>query len=256
MSTETTPQDFMARMVVRHSRAFHLWCRTHEVLEVAVPTARDLSSPFSRALDILFVQAFKSHGSLHVLCVRGHGEDAATILRRMLEIAIQVRYLSVETAPAERDMRGRMYLAYYWLQVPRPIKDGLCGDTHRWWLTHYSAYKHLVSDKRGRPFRNWWGDSSIRDLASSLGLVATYDEDYRFLSQMAHCTAQGILFAQRGKIVEIRTDLLVREILVFGTRYMIAIAQLWNEPFGLLSSRDLASLGHEALSFDFGKTSG
>jgi hypothetical protein len=233
MSTETTPQDFMARMVERHSRAFDLWRRTHERLEVAVPTARDLSSPFSRALDILFIQAFKSHGSLYVLCVRGQGEDAGTILRRMLEIAIQVRYLSVEAAPAERDTRGRRYLAYYWLQVPELVKDGLCADTHRWWLTHYNAYKNLVCDERGRPFRNWWGNSSIRDLASSLGLMATYDEDYRFLSQMAHCTAQGILFAQRGEIVEIRTDLLVREILVFGTRYIIGIAQPWNEHFGL-----------------------
>jgi len=49
----------------------------------------------------------------------------------------------------------------------------------------------LICSKRGKPLRNWWGDRTIRDLAFSLGLVATYEEDYRFLSQMAHCTAQG-----------------------------------------------------------------
>ena len=140
MRGETTPQEFMRRIVERYSRAFDLWCRTHELLEGVIPTNRDLSSPFSRALDILFVQAFKSHGSIYVLCVRGQGEDAATILRRMLEIALQVRYLFAETDPHERDVRGRRFLAYYWLQAPERIKVALCAEARHWWMTHYQGH--------------------------------------------------------------------------------------------------------------------
>jgi len=67
----------------------------------------------------------------------------------------------------------------------------------------YKADKHLILGANGRPFRNWWGDSSIRDLAGQLGLADTYDQDYRFLSQMAHCTSQGVLMERVGNTLKI-----------------------------------------------------
>jgi uncharacterized protein DUF5677 len=246
---ELTPGEFKAQMIERHRASFELWRRSHELLEGAVPLRRDVTPPYARALDILFVQQFKSHGSLYFLCVHGHGEDGATILRRMLEIAFQADYLSNDVP--DRDRRAMKYLAWFWLQTEVRLKANIPDDQKTWWEEKYKAHKHLILGANGRPFRNWWGDSSIRDLAGQLGLADTYDQDYRFLSQMAHCTSQGVLMERVGNTLEIRTGLLVREILVFGTRYMISVAKQWNDVFGLLEATQLAELAVEAVNFNF-----
>jgi hypothetical protein len=108
------------------------------------------------------------------------------------------------------------------------------------------------SRTQGTAVSNLWADSTIRDLAKELGWLDTYEHDYRFLSQIAHCTAQGILMDRVGNTLEIRTDMLVREILVFGTRYMISVAKHWNDVFGLIEATHLAELAVEAINFNFG----
>jgi hypothetical protein len=105
--------------LARHRAAFGLWLSVHETLEDVVIRDRHQQSSFARALDHLFIQAFKSHGSLYSLCILGHCEDAAMIARRIFEIALQVGYLDSEEP--ERENRGREYLAYFFHLVPKGI---------------------------------------------------------------------------------------------------------------------------------------
>src|SRR5450755_3747098 len=86
---------FRKQMLDRHRPAFDVWFRLAQLLENAVVKERKgtLQSAFACALDLLFIEAFKSHGSLYFLCVNGCGEDAATIARRLFENALQVGYL-------------------------------------------------------------------------------------------------------------------------------------------------------------------
>ena len=221
------------------------------MLEDAVPKPRASSSPFLRALDLLFVQAFKSHGSLYFLCVHGHGEDGATVARRMLEIEIQARYLCADTA--EQEIRGQKFLAYFWAQAPNRIKAAGSDAERAKWQTGYDANKHLLLRPSGHQIRNWWGDDKIKQLANlpGVGLKDAYDQDFRVLSQMAHCTSQGILFRRAGDVMEIRTDILVSEILIFGTRYILDVTRLWNGQFNLIDGVDLAQLSSEAERFVF-----
>jgi hypothetical protein len=209
MKNEVAPGQFRARMIDHHRRFFKLWGRCHEVLERCVTVPRDISQPYARALDILFVEAFKSHGSIYVLLVRGHGECAATILRRLLEIAFQVGYLADK--PSSRQDRAERYLAWFWCQAHDRVRAVLPRKEKAWWQVQYHNHKHLILDASGKPFRNWWGKGSIRDLAVALNLADTYDRDYKFLCQFAHCTSQGLLLERRGSNVEIRTDLLVAD---------------------------------------------
>jgi hypothetical protein len=51
--------------------------------------------------------------------------------------------------------------------------------------------------------------------------------------------------------VDIRTGTLVREILVFGTRYVLDVTRLWNEHFNQIDGAGLAKLAREAARFDF-----
>ena len=135
MSEVLKRSEFEARMIEQHRPAFELWQRCHEMLESVVPEGRGLSSPFARALDILFVQAFKSHGSLGLLSRAGQGEDGATVARRMLEIAFQSKYLCAEVD--RRDERGKKYLAWYWLQAPKRLKADLPPDVRTRWQSQY-----------------------------------------------------------------------------------------------------------------------
>jgi hypothetical protein len=54
-----------------------------------------------------------------------------------------------------------------------------------------------------------------------------------------------------GDLLEIRTDILVPEILVFGTRYMLNVAKHWSDAFGVLETADLLALANDAVNFNF-----
>lgn len=180
---------------------------------------------------------------------RGRGDDSP-ITRRLFEIALQVGYLCSEDP--KREECGERYLAHFWHNA----KDiaavvGLPEERRKWWEKQYTHHKKwLKFDKNGTPAPYWFG-SNFRQLASLLGFKDTYDKDYRFLSHMAHCSSRGLLLDKINDTIQIKTDHLVREILIFGTKYMVWIALNWNEYFVLLDRAALDKLGNEAINFDF-----
>lgn len=250
MTNKMSVKEFKANILDNNRPAFELWGRTHSLLEESIgrgPTAE--SPPFDRALYLFYIQAFKSHGSLYFLCVHGHGEDAATILRRLMEIAFQVRYLYDNENMTERNKRAMQYLSYYWINIPDVIKADIPPERKAELQAQYDAAKAHILNPRGKLFRNWWGDKSIKDLATEVGLEDMYSQDYRLLSQMAHCTAQGIFLQQNEDTIEIRNDIMVSSILEFGTRYVLDIAGRWNDHFNLIEDSKLSKVIDEAVDF-------
>ncbi len=249
MCEMSEPFRFQARMIEENHPAFNLWRRVCSNMEEAIVRPRNIQPAFPRALDLLFIQAFKSFSSLYVLCVRGLDEDAATILRRLLEITMQAKFLAQE--PREREHRGARYLAYFWGQVPMRVELGLAPARRHWWEEMLKRHKSNLSFGRRGQVQKWWG-GSIGDLFTTLGRKDTYDQDYSLLSQMTHGTSQGILLDVRGDRIEILSSRMVPEILVFGCRYVLLVAHLWNEHFNLMEMQALSSLMEEALAFKFG----
>jgi len=82
-------------------------------------------------------------------------------------------------------------------------------------------------------------------------LKDTYDEDYRFLSHVAHCSSRGLLLDKINNVIEIKSDRLIREILVYGTKYALAVTTKWNEHFHLIEQKTLDKLCEDANNFDF-----
>lgn len=238
------------QMLDRHRPAFGVWLRLAQLQEEAVVKERRLDSAFARALDLLFIGAFKSHQSLYPLCVLGHGEDAATIARRLFEIALQVGYLCSEEP--KREERGGAFLAYFWLNAKDIIAAiDLPEDRRKWWERQYNRHKKwLTLDRNGKPARYWFG-SNFAQLAHGLGLKDTYDKDYRFLSQIAHCSSRGLLLDKINDVIQIKTDRLVREILVYGTKYALWVTANWNEHLDLIDPATLEKLRDETIKFDF-----
>lgn len=239
---------FKKQMLDKHRPAFEVWLHCAQLLEESVVIERRLDSAFARALDLFFIEMFKSHQSLYPLCVMGHGDDAATIARRLFEIALQVGYL----CSAESEQRGAIFLAHFWhtsKELAAVIE--LPEDRRLWWEEQYRHHKHLLRfNKKGDPATYWFG-SNFAQLAEALGLKKTYDEDYRFLSHVAHCSSRGLLLDKVDSVLQIKTDRLIREILIFGTRYALWVAAHWNEHFGLIDAAKPENVRDEALGFNF-----
>lgn len=234
----------------RNRPAFTLWSHLANLLEEAVVRDRTPDSSFARALDLLFIEAFKSHGSLYPLCVLGHGEDAATIARRLFEIALQVGYLGKDDA--EKENRGRMYLANFWHSA-KELSDTmhLTPERRKWWEERYDEHKKWLRFRNGKP-DPYWSGRNFYELAVELGFKDTYDQDYRLLSNIAHCSARGLLLDKRDNEIQIQTDRLVTPILVYGTKYMLWIAAHWNEHFKLIEESELKQILDQSVHFDFG----
>jgi hypothetical protein len=238
------------RTIERHRGAMGLWRLVHETLEEVVIRDRQHRRPFERALDLLFIQAFKSHGSLYSLCVIGHCEDAATIARRILELALQAGYLDAEEL--ERDRRGSEYLAYFWHLAPGVLANpSLLAEERKRWQDAYDQNKSWMKfDKNGRPLPNWSG-LSFSEMAAKLNTQQSYKNDYRFLSNAAHGSSAGVMMNVVQDVLQIYDDRFVSGILVAGTCYMCAIAELWNIHFRLIEETKLKELRDKGLSFDF-----
>jgi Family of unknown function (DUF5677) len=237
--------------LTRHKSAFNLWLLVHQILEDAVIHDRDVQISFLRALDHLFIQAFKSHGSLYSLCVIGHCEDAATIARRIFEIALQVGYLDSEES--EREKRGREYLAYFFHLVPKGIlsNPSLTPEERKKWQDLYDQNKQwLKFTKSGNPLPNWSG-LGIAGLADKLRMRSSHDEDYRFLSNMAHGSSAGSLLRIADGKLQITDDSAATPILVYGTRYMLAVTEVWNAHFKLIEESKMVELRQVCPNFDF-----
>lgn len=233
----------------RHKAAFGLWFFVHQILENAVIRDRNLRTPFARALDFSFIQAFKSHGSLYPLCVLGHCEDGATIARRIFEIALQVGYLASEES--ERENRGRQYLAHFFHIVPGILADpSLEPQERRRWQQLYDQNKQFLKfSKSGKPSSTWSG-LSIAGLASRLKMQKTYDEDYRFLSNIAHASSAGSLLRIREGKLQIKDDTAATPILIYGTRYVLSVVETWTAHFDLIEEKKMSDLKERSLKFD------
>lgn len=236
--------------LAKHRAAFGLWLLIHQTLEKVVTCDRNLQSSFARALDHLFIQAIKSHGSLYSLCVLGHCEDAAMIARRIFEIALQIGYLDSEEP--EQENRGREYLAYFFHLVPKGILSNplLTPEERQRWQHLYEQNKQwLKFNKSGNPLPSWSG-LGVADLASKLKMQKTYDEDYRFLSNMAHGSSAGSLLRIIDGKLQITDDSAATPILVYGTRYMLAVTEVWNAEFKLIEESEMVELRNSCLNFD------
>jgi hypothetical protein len=238
------------QMLDRHRPAFDVWLRLAQLLEEAVVKERRMDSAVARALDLLFIEAFKSHQSLYPLCVMGHGEDAATIARRLFEIALQVGYLCSEEP--KREERGETFLAYFWHNAKDVIAAiDLPEDRRKWWEEQYNRHKKwLTFDKNGEPKKYWFG-SNFKQLAKDLDWQVAYSQDYHLLSHIAHCSSRGLLLDKINDKIQIKTDRLIREILVYGTKYTLWVSANWNEHFALIDTATLEKLRDETIKFDF-----
>jgi ferredoxin-thioredoxin reductase catalytic subunit len=204
-------REFRARVIAENKPAFDLWVETCRLLEDNIELPRKLKCPADFAFDLLFLQVYKSMCSIYILAVRGHQEDAFTVLRRLLELAVQLRYLN-NAQPGEINTR---------------------------------AEKYLRQDPDMRP-HYWWG-GTFESLFRDLGLEETYANDYRLLAQISHGVAKRNLFTVSNGHIQIRSAEHFKSLLIFSVFYTLEGLRVWNGRFKILSEEAVEKLVAKSL---------
>lgn len=236
--------EFRKALNTKYLPEVELHWHVRKTLEAAFVQDRYAHELVPRALDVLFFQCFKAHISTYELASLAQVEDAATIVRRQLELAATALYICLPDVTEERERRAGTFLAFLWAKWPPESHDAIPADERAAW--------HAVLDRYGSQFtpnQPQWGPP-FRDIFKEIDgwnseYAAAFRKDYRYLSYVAHGTPPSLV-ANYGKgIVSAHDDRQVPEILLVGCSYALIGATAWNRLYQLASDARLQELAHD-----------
>lgn len=240
-----TPDEFRRQITIKYRPAFELHSDVEQVMQAAATTPRGLPDEVSRAVDMLFIQAFKAHLSVGELAELALVEDAATVVRRLLELGIQAVYIARNSEEATRRKRAGGYLAFLWHQWPDEFRARIPSAERAAWDELYGLF-----GAEFKPNRKRWGPS-LRAMFEYAEHPKTYEQDYSFLSNVAHGAPPSLVHSYSQQTVPLHDDRLVPDLVIRAARYGLAITLVWNDLFGLVSSSDLEALRQRIDAFEF-----
>ncbi|MGH7514082.1 MAG: hypothetical protein ACREOQ_14300 [Gemmatimonadales bacterium] len=210
---------------------------------------RYASDLVQRALDMLFVQCFKAHVSTYQLATLAQVEDAATIIRRSLELAVQAVYIGRESSEKERRKRAGRFLAFLWVKWPAQLRKAIPADERQAWdavLQTYGAGFTPARPRWGPTFADIFADLEEADTAAGTPR-SSYRDDYSYLSNIAHGTPPTLVHSYAQPVMPLHDARLVPRLLAIGSMYTLACAMIWNEAYQLIDDARLAALGGRAI---------
>jgi hypothetical protein len=226
-SLALSSEEFRAAVIARHAPAFELHQKVLVEMERAINKDRDLSDLVSRAVDMLFVQAFKSLTSARELASLALSEDAATLTRRLMELAVRSIFIARDSEEQTRLDRAGSYLADLWSEWPADSRAVIPEAERKAWETIASAYPQRDANgkRRRRP--------TIKEQFEYAEQPETYTQDYSYLSSISHGLPPAFVHQYSQGIVQIHDDREVPRLLVFATSYGLVTFLVWQEHFGI-----------------------
>jgi len=224
-----TLAEFKQSVRDRYPEALALHHETVTLLEPAIGQPRRHADLLDPALDMLFLQAYKAHVSVLLLVLHGHMEDAATIARRLLELAAMMGYFGLAPTAEDKTSRVKRYLADMWLDLPPEAQNLLPGAAKNFW--------HDIAEGAPRGAL-----PKMQSVFSELGRQDTYDDDYRLLSRIAHGASSDQIIAFAADTVPVRPLWHLDTVLVVASRYFVATALVWNDTSHVIDQQALDAL--------------
>ncbi len=220
----------------KHGEAFQLAHDVSFTIGDAVIQSVRINDEIDRALDILIQQGWRAHVSVQALAERNLTEDAATISRRLLELAIHAGYIAATDDYPLRLNRATRFLAKFWHSAPQEFKQMMAGDDRCAWEGWFETWKTRLPQNP----KTWW--PTFRDMLASLGHEETYDTDYRFLSGVAHGYASFLAKDYARSVADTHYPIDICPLLIHSSKYYVALAVNWNRMFKVLPIDELAQL--------------
>ncbi len=228
-------EAYRAEVWRRHVEAFGLHTDLAGLVEADLLVPRLHDSHVHLVLDMLTIQGLKAHAAVSLLCQHGLMEEAATACRRLLELCVQARYIGLDDEDKVRRRRAGQYAAYLWRQLPRRVKLKLPAELRAPWTSLGRGYGRFVR-------KNRWGPS-FHDMFREIGRLDLYRSDYSLLSSIAHGTADQQVFQFSGETIRIHDDGFTSVLLVYASRYYLALVDAWFYVYERPVSDDLSLVG-------------
>jgi hypothetical protein len=261
LSEPMDENQFREMTVAKHREHFDNFYRLHQLAQDSLGKYKGFTGKhYQAALHLIFPRAYKSFDSIRRLCEVASCEDAAVILRCLLNLMVVTRWISLKP-----QVRARKYLAWYWVEMNREAKQSQ-GVIPPAWVAdvqkHYQGVKPLFErkDKKGRTktAKQWYEPEahSILDLFKEVGLEKQYEEGYRPLSGVEHSDALAYFAMvaqserkQNERKLEIQSDLFVPHYLRNGFQYFGDIFRTCNKTIAFADQKQLEQTVTEGMKF-------
>ncbi len=214
-----------------------------------------------RVIAYLTGKACKTHESITLLAEQRFGQDAAILVRTLINLDINLRWIDQDP-----DARAEMYLDYAWIvkerigrtMMKRPDLLGIDGRPTLEQMEELQKYTSseaaTVRERHGYGSRDTWSKLSIKTMAGQTGMEQTYDFAYRLLSGLEHSdAASSSAYLIKGDDGKYQINIgqgyeWLREVLLSAHVICYSICELADRVLQL----DLAKLlnEHRAATFD------
>jgi hypothetical protein len=227
----------------RHLQAFELCEDVLKAIQPAISKPRKPSHPVPRALELLMRQAHNTLVSIHTISLQSLSEDAATLTRRLLEIAITVAYIVNGASSADRSNRAGCYLTRLWEDMPDDLRKTLSVQEQKRWKSFVRRHRKRFTHKDRCRFPRFI------EMFKDINQGQTYEADYRLLSSIAHGSPFSIIHVHASRPVPMRDDTQTSIMLVFSCRYYLAVADTWIRGLRLMPGSTLKPIIRRVLEF-------
>ena len=253
--------EFKKHIYKKYSSHFDPFLRLHQLAESSLSNYNGFTkNHYDAALVLIFPRAYKSFDAIRRLCEVALCEDAAVILRCLLNLLVVTRWISLRS-----DARAEKYIRWYWVAMYREAEEskGIVPAAHLAEIqTNYNAVKSLFEyhDTKGdiRMPKFWYAPeaNTIFDMFKEVGLEKQYNEGYRPLSGVEHSDAMAF-YAMVGEAersvnrrkLAIQSDLFIPACLRNAFQYFGDIFTICNATIALADGNQLAEVIAQGKTF-------
>lgn len=199
------------------------------------------------ATQLLFMKAYKSFWSIVLLCERRLADDAAVVLRALLNLWIVARWVRQDPR------RARWYREWFWIAASRFVSGGTRLKEHpdlRDAFAEAEDYFHREGPTPGGIPREWHG-SNIGDMAHAVGLKSQYEVVYRTLSSIEHSDMMSYLAiissSGPGLSIQLWADRMIGEYLGLAFSFFTLMLREWNDMFQVVAPERIQRIADQGV---------
>ena len=139
-------------------------------------------------------KAYKTQAAILLLCQQGYGQDAAILVRSLIELLITLLYILKDPT----DERIQRYFAYDWIMRKKMYNYGKTKPEILEILKERNqnlkqgdnpieeVEKQAIAMQTKYNYKKDWSDKNMREMAEEVGRVDLYLTVYRLQSQIMH----------------------------------------------------------------------
>jgi Family of unknown function (DUF5677) len=262
MGSQPIDEDQFKRAIYEKHQAYfdHVY-RLFVFVQEALQNYKGFTADeYCASLQLICARAFKSFDAIRRLCEVASCEDAAVLLRSLLNLMAVTRWISLDPI-----RRAKRYLAWYWIQMYRDSAK-FAGTFPKAWIPEiqkrYGTIKPQFEykDAKGRVqmVKHWYQPeaNTIRDVFEQVDLEQHYVEAYEPLSGVEHADVMAFFpmiahaeTRENERALAIQSDLYVPNYLRNGFQYFADIFGTCNKTMALADEKTLREIVDDGIRF-------